>query len=223
VDLWRATDSDEAWAVIIDYKSSGAKLDPVFLHHGMQLQLLSYLNALLHLPEPEKTFGVSRILPGGMFYVPLRARPDSAETRREAFEQADETAASTYQHTGRFDAALLLKLDNRGLERSDQFKFAKKKDGTFAKRGNEAMSAEDFGVLLKKIAADLETTAHAIGASARRCAGLMHGSIRSMFCESRRNNIAARKTTNKCGMPLRFGKRQHIRVTCERKQNDQII
>ncbi len=157
VDLWRAAGADEAWAVIVDYKSSGKRLDPILLHHGMQLQLLSYLNALLGLPEPKKTFGVSRILPAGVFYVPLRARPGSAGNRRDVLEEAAESANKAYQHTGRFDVAALARLDNRGGERGDQFKFFRKKDGDLSKRGNEALTREGFAALLKKIEADLRS------------------------------------------------------------------
>ncbi|HWD91425.1 MAG TPA: PD-(D/E)XK nuclease family protein [Verrucomicrobiae bacterium] len=157
VDLWRAPGADEAFAVIVDYKSGGAKLDPIFMHHGMQLQLLSYLNALLHLPEPEKIFGVRRILPAGVFYVPLRTRPDSGDTRREVMERAAEAAFAAYQHTGRFDAGAILKLDNRRLDKGDQFKFAKRKDGAFHKRGNEALAPEAFRALLEKIETDLRS------------------------------------------------------------------
>lgn len=157
VDLWRAPGADEALAVIVDYKSSGAKLDPIFMHHGMQLQLLSYLNALLHLPDPKKIFGINKILPAGVFYVPLRAKPDSGDTRHEVLDRATETTLTAYQHTGRFDGSALLKLDNRGFDKGDQFKFAKKKDGEFSKRGNEAMTSEDFVALLEKIAADLRS------------------------------------------------------------------
>ena len=162
IDLWRAPGADEAWAVIVDYKSSGAKLDPVFLHHGMQLQLLSYLNALLHLPDPKAIFGVSRILPAGVFYVPLRARTEPADTRRDVIGRGAEGVLAGYRHTGRFDGAALLKLDNRGLERGDQFKFAKKKDGEFSKIGNEAMTSKEFGALLEKIAGDLRGHAEKI-------------------------------------------------------------
>jgi ATP-dependent helicase/nuclease subunit B len=157
IDLWRAPGADEALAVIVDYKSSGAKLDPIFMHYGMQLQLLSYLNALLHLPDPKAVFGVSRIVPAGVFYVPLRARPDSGDTRHEVIERATEARLTAYQHTGRFDGAAILKLDNRGLDRGDQFKFAKKKDGEFSKRGNEALTPEAFDALLQKIEADLHS------------------------------------------------------------------
>ena len=155
IDLCRAPDADEALAVIVDYKSSGAKLDPIFMHYGMQLQLLSYLNALLHLPDPKKIFGVSRIIPAGVFYVPLRARSENADSRQEMILRGTDTTSTAYQHTGRFDGSALLKLDNRGFDKGDQFKFAKKKDGEFYKRGNEALTAETFGELLEKIESDL--------------------------------------------------------------------
>jgi ATP-dependent helicase/nuclease subunit B len=156
VDLWRAPDKDEAMAVIVDYKSSGKKLDPIFLHHGMQLQLLSYLNALLHLSDPKKIFDVGKILPAGVFYVPLRAKPNSANTRYEVLDPNPASVVAGYQHTGRFDGKALPGLDNRGLDKGDQFKFRKKKDGEFYKNG-EAMSAADFDALLKKIEDDLRS------------------------------------------------------------------
>jgi ATP-dependent helicase/nuclease subunit B len=162
VDLWRAPGADEALAVIVDYKSSGKKLDPILLHHGMQLQLLSYLNALLHLPDPKKIFGVNRILPAGVFYVPLRARPESVNTRRDVLGKVVESASSAYQHTGKFDVAALARLDNRGAEKGDQFKFSRKKDGELSKRGNEALTSESFAALLKKIEADLRSHAERI-------------------------------------------------------------
>jgi ATP-dependent helicase/nuclease subunit B len=140
--------------VIVDYKSSGKKLDPVFLHHGMQLQLLAYLNALVHLPDPEKVFSAKKILPAGVFYVPLRAKSESADTRYAVLGRTPADALAAYQHTGRFDGKVLLQLDNRGLDKGDQFKFAKKKDGDFHKRG-EAMTTEAFRALLMKIEDDL--------------------------------------------------------------------
>lgn len=155
IDLWRAPNSDEAWVVIIDYKSSGARLDPVFLHYGLQLQLLSYLNALLHLPDAKKIFGVSRLLPAGVFYIPLRAQPGSGESRRDVLTRVAGATLTAYQHTGRFDAAAILKLDNRSHDKGDQFKFSRKKDGELSRRSSEALSSEQFARLLEKIESDL--------------------------------------------------------------------
>lgn len=157
IDLCREPGADEALAVILDYKSSGKKLDPIFMHYGMQLQLLSYLNALLHLPEPEKIFGVSRIVPAGVFYVPLRARPESGDSRMEIIEGAAAGMFAAYQHTGRFDGVALSKLDNRRLKKGDQFKYSIKTNGEFSKVGNEALTSEAFDALLKKVEANLRS------------------------------------------------------------------
>ena len=72
-------------------------------------------------------------------------------------EAGAETAFVAYQHTGRFDGRALLKLDNRGLDKGDQFKFAKNKNGEFSKRGNEAMTTAEFGGLLEKTENDLRS------------------------------------------------------------------
>jgi ATP-dependent helicase/nuclease subunit B len=108
----------------------------------------------VHLPDPKKVFGVGKISPAGVFYVPLRARPQSGYSRYAVLGGGAERALAAYQHTGRFDGKALRQLDNRGLDKGDQFKFAIKKDGDFHKRG-EAMTTEAFGALLKKIESDL--------------------------------------------------------------------
>ncbi|HWQ93804.1 MAG TPA: PD-(D/E)XK nuclease family protein, partial [Clostridia bacterium] len=51
VDLCRVGSSDEALCVVVDYKSSGKQLDPLLVAHGVQLQLLAYLNVLRHWPS----------------------------------------------------------------------------------------------------------------------------------------------------------------------------
>ena len=46
VDLHRDAATGETFAVVVDYKSSPKKLDPLKIAHGLQLQLLAYLNVL---------------------------------------------------------------------------------------------------------------------------------------------------------------------------------
>ena len=82
MDLWRDTDGG-ALAVVMDYKSGGKKLDAVLVEHGVQLQLLAYLNALRHWKNPRDTFGVGRLIPAGVFYVNLRGQFESGKTRDE--------------------------------------------------------------------------------------------------------------------------------------------
>ena len=155
VDLCRTADDAAALAVVVDYKSGGAKLDPVLLHHGLQLQLLAYLGALRHLTEPKAVLGVNRIEPAGVFYVPLRAKAAGGNTRADVLGEAADEGGKVYQHTGRFDAAALEKFDNRHAAKGDQFKYSKNKGGEFSKTGNEAMPTEEFRQLLDQIEADL--------------------------------------------------------------------
>lgn len=151
VDLCRL-DDHTALAVVMDYKSRVRKLDPTKLHHGLELQLLSYLGVLKHLPATGKLFGGQRLVPTGVFYIPLNGgggKPGSTRGQVLASSQDDQRAA--YQHSGRFLADELAHFDRRGESKGDQFKYAKNKGGEFAKRGNEALPATEFEALREKI------------------------------------------------------------------------
>jgi len=155
VDLCRL-DDHTALAVVMDYKSRMRKLDPTKLHHGLELQLLSYLGVLKHLPATGKLFGGQRLVPTGVFYIPLNGgggKPGSTRGQVLASSQDDQRAA--YQHSGRFLADELSHFDRRGESKGDQFKYAKNKGGEFAKRGNEALPATEFEALREKIESHL--------------------------------------------------------------------
>jgi len=151
VDLCRQEDST-ALAVVMDYKSRVRKLDPTKLYHGLELQLLSYLGVLKHLLMTEQQFGVKRLLPAGVFYIPLNGggnKPDT--TRAGVLAGRPDDQRTAYQHSGRFLADELAHFDRRDVLKGDQFKYAKNKDGNFAKRGNEAFPAAEFETLAEKI------------------------------------------------------------------------
>ncbi len=95
----------EPLAVVIDYKSSGRKLDNVKLFHGLELQLLSYLGWLRQ-ADPS-SLGAARLVPAGVFYVGLREQAKSASSREDALEDADAIRRKAFQHTGRFDETWL--------------------------------------------------------------------------------------------------------------------
>lgn len=160
VDLCR-TGADEALVVICDYKSSGKQIDPVKLEHGLELQLLSYLAALTRMPEAGVFFGVDRLQPAGVFYVPLRGKPGSGHTRLEAGE-AGASAALAFQHRGRFDGGALARFDNRGGVKGEQFRFKLNKDGAFARSGNEAMPPGKFPSLVEAAEGKLRAIGEAI-------------------------------------------------------------
>jgi ATP-dependent helicase/nuclease subunit B len=118
-----------ALAVVMDYKSSLHKLDPVLLRHGVQLQLPAYLDVLRRLEHPEAIFGAAPLIPAGVFYINLRGNFKAGETRRDVLSNVEPAWQAAYKHCGRFDLAALPHLDNRGESKGTQFNYRLKRDG----------------------------------------------------------------------------------------------
>ncbi|MDQ6630846.1 MAG: PD-(D/E)XK nuclease family protein, partial [Verrucomicrobiota bacterium] len=137
VDICLLPDCDEALGVVIDYKSSETKLDPVLLENGVQLQLPAYLSVLRHLPE--KSFGGKKIIPAGVFYVNLRGEFPGEKNRNKVLQGTGSETA--YQHSGRFNFEILPRLDNRNLKSGTQFNYRLKNDGQPWSNSLESMSA----------------------------------------------------------------------------------
>jgi len=163
VDLWRRPEADEAFCVVIDYKSSARKLDPLLLAHGIQLQLPAYLNVLRGLSNPRSIFGVGRLIPAGVFFVNLRGAYDGAKTRQEVFERFADARKSAYRHAGRFDAELRTKLDSRaGVDEGDQFSYRLAGNGAIHGSCREPMTAHDFATMLDAVEGHLRRMGQAI-------------------------------------------------------------
>ncbi len=155
VDLWRDTNSGDALALVLDYKSSSKKLDKVLVEHGVQLQLLAYLNVLRHWKNPQDVFGVKRLIPAGVFYVNLRGEYKGGGTRAEILADADEARRLAYRHTGRFDAGVLDKLDSANA--ADQFNYRRNSDGSLRKGSVEALPRAEFLKLLDGVEMQLQS------------------------------------------------------------------
>jgi len=178
VDLWRAPGDQEALCVVVDYKSSHKELDPVLLEHGLQLQLMTYLNVLRLLPDAEKVFGVKRLAPVGVFYVSLRGKHQRKETRDQALkEQADERK-SAYQHTGRFDVRALSRLDARpNAAAGNQFAYRLTVDGVPWKNSREAMDSAAFRSLLDSVQLNLKQMGSEIFSGSAKVSPFRKGSL----------------------------------------------
>ena len=151
VDLHPHPEADAALCVVVDYKSSQKKLDPLLMEHGLQLQLPAYLNVLRHWPDPSALFSVPRLIPAGVFYVSLRGNYGGSHSRAEALADIADTRKDAYGHMGRFDASALPQLDRRPDATSgDQFNYAKKADGSLAKRG-DGFAGPEFMALLDHV------------------------------------------------------------------------
>ncbi|MEO5802941.1 MAG: PD-(D/E)XK nuclease family protein [Verrucomicrobiota bacterium] len=155
VDICPLPDSDEALAVVIDYKSSAKQLDPLLLSNGLQLQLPAYLALLRQLPNPEEIFGVKRLIPAGVFYVNLRGKFSGGKTRDDVLGNIDESRRKGYQHSGRFDFAALSRLDNREEQVGTQFNYRLKNDGEPNAGSREIMLPENFLQLLDDVEKNL--------------------------------------------------------------------
>jgi ATP-dependent helicase/nuclease subunit B len=186
IDLWREEGGESALGVVVDYKSRARQIDSVKLQHGVELQLLSYLGVLQNVKEAQRWFGVRRVVPSGVFYVPLRGKPASGDTREEAAAGEPQNVAAAYQHAGRFDAGWLAKFDNRGARKGDQFRYEVKKDGGLAKRGNDALAPDAFQRLLREIEEHLRRIGRAIYAGEVGVAPYRKGDEKACdFCDFR--------------------------------------
>ncbi len=175
VDLWRSlrAATDEAAVIVIDYKSSGKKLDKVLVEHGVQLQLLAYLNVLRHWKNPQAVFGVNRLIPAGVFYVNLRGEYKGGGTRTEILADADEARRKAYRHTGRFDAGVLDKLDR--VQAKDQFSYQLKKGGSLYANSTEAMPRAEFEKSLDRVETQLREMGERIFSGAAQVAPYRKG------------------------------------------------
>jgi len=158
VDLYQSPGGDTALCVVVDYKSSHKQLEPILIEHGLQLQLLTYLNVLRQWPNAGAVFGVSHLEPAGVFYVNLRGKYGSEPNRRQALADPDRARKLAYRHTGRFDLRALPHLDGRGgVTEGDQFNYRLNQNGELNKRCKEAVTTAEFAALLDQVEKNLLT------------------------------------------------------------------
>jgi ATP-dependent helicase/nuclease subunit B len=169
----------DALAVVMDYKSSLHKLDPLLLRHGLQLQLPAYLSVLRRLPHPEKIFGAARLKPAGVFYINLRGNFKPGETRQEVLENAEPAWQAAYKHSGRFDLAALPHLDNRGESKGTQFNYRLKKDGQPYANVPDPMEHGAFLEMLEQVEQNLVRMGRAIFAGEIELNPFQKGTVRA--------------------------------------------
>lgn len=81
VDRMDATEDEEnKYIKIIDYKSGNVTFDFAKIFHGLQMQLIIYMNAMLELYEKKSQ---KRVLPAGMFYFHMNDPMVDAEDGKE--------------------------------------------------------------------------------------------------------------------------------------------
>jgi ATP-dependent helicase/nuclease subunit B len=154
VDLLPIAGTKKAYAVVMDYKSSGKKLDPLFMKHGLQLQLLAYLTVLRKLPQAAVMFGFEALVPAGVFYVNLRGESDPGKSRDDVLNDSD-NGQRAYRHSGRFDWSVIRHLDTTGADVGTQFNYRLTKSKDFNRTSKDPMLSAEFGQLLEDVEANL--------------------------------------------------------------------
>ncbi len=138
-------DDNRLYVKVIDYKSGNTKFDLIKLYHGMQLQLIVYMNAAMELEK--KKYVQKEIVPGGIFYYHID--DPVIEVSGEVSEaQIQEAILKELKPDGLVnkEEAVYRAMDEVFEQKSDVIPVEIKKNGELSARSSVA-SAEEFAVL----------------------------------------------------------------------------
>lgn len=137
-------DGDCVYVKVIDYKTGSKSFDVTALYHGLQLQLMVYMDAALQLEQkkhPEK-----EILPAGVFYYriqdPLIDRPKEGEEQKSILKELKPDGMIS------LEKEVLGHLDHCMVGESSVIPVKYNKNGSLSK-SSKAASAQDFYLMMK--------------------------------------------------------------------------
>ena len=143
-------DQNKVYVKVIDYKTGNTSFDLVYLYHGLQLQLMIYLDGALHVEQ--KKYPDKEIVPAGVFYYNIK------DPMIQEKIDADEETVS---------AGLMKELKMNGLVQADpelvyrmdsslgSIPVAFNKDGSFRKNSSVADRTQ-FAVLGRYVRTKIE-------------------------------------------------------------------
>lgn len=137
-------DGDCVYVKVIDYKTGSKSFDVTALYHGLQLQLMVYMDAALQMEQkkhPEK-----EILPAGVFYYriqdPLIDRPKEGEEQESILKELKTDGMIS------LEKEVLEHLDHCMVGESSVIPVKYNKNGSLSK-SSKAASAQDFYLMMK--------------------------------------------------------------------------
>ena len=138
-------DENRLYVKVIDYKSGSTKFDLVKLYHGMQLQLIVYMNAAMELEK--KKYVQKEIVPGGLFYYHIDD-PVIEVTGEVSEQEIQEAILKELKPDGLVnqEEAVYRAMDDQFEQKSDVIPVELKKNGELSARSSVA-STEEFAVL----------------------------------------------------------------------------
>lgn len=138
-------DDNRVFVKVIDYKSGNTKFDLLKLYHGMQLQLIVYMDAAMELEK--KKHSQKEIVPGGLFYyhiddpvIEVTGELDEAEVQALILKELRPDGLVNKEE------AVYRAMDDEFEQKSDVIPVELKKNGELSARASVA-SAEEFAIL----------------------------------------------------------------------------
>lgn len=154
------TESGVAFVKIIDYKSGSETLDFTKIHHGLQLQLIAYMDAVLN--DPSYLTSLPEVTAGGLFYFRIDdpmidlENLDAADLERELLNKLKLDGLIV----GGADVAKLLDMSLETDYKSARIPMDLKKDGT-PTASSRTITADNFDCLrhyVRKKISDIGTS-----------------------------------------------------------------
>lgn len=126
---------EKVYVKVVDYKSGSRHFDLVALYHGLQLQLVVYMNAALELEKrkhPDK-----EVVPAAMLYYHV-ADPVVEDAKQLSPEELNEKLIAGLRTEGAVNALpeVIDRLDRSLVSRSDVIPVERKKDGELSARSS---------------------------------------------------------------------------------------
>ena len=138
-------DEEHVYVKVIDYKSGNRQFDLAAVYHGLQLQLVVYMNAAMEIEarkHPDK-----EVVPAALLYY--HVDDPLVEVNQEvSAEEVNHQILQKLRMNGvvNADSNIIEKLDHYMSDKSDVIPVEKKKDGTFSARSS-IMSSEELQVV----------------------------------------------------------------------------
>ncbi len=156
-------DENKVYVKVMDYKTGNVSFDLVALYHGLQLQLMVYLDAALLVEQ--KKYPDREVIPAAIFYYNIKD-PMIKASIEEDIGKVEQKILRELKVNG------LVQSDPRGIEHLDvtmeTLPLTKNKDGSFRK-GSSVASLHQFGLLSDYVKGKIQKSAP--GDSGRQCSG----------------------------------------------------
>ena len=143
-------EDNRLYVKVIDYKSGNTKFDLLQLYHGLQLQLVVYMNTTMELEK--KNYPDKQIIPGGLFYYHIDD-PVIEVTGELSEEEVQQEILKELKPDGLVNRedAIYRAMDNEFETKSDVIPVTIKKSGEVSEAQSKVASTEEFHIISRYV------------------------------------------------------------------------